>query len=76
MAFLYIINYSSNSDDMNAVFSYPTLYEKCLLSSRTGLAGIILYACPEHMVTNGVYITLPVSTYSCTLSMEKEIKED
>lgn len=47
-----------------------------LKSSRTGLAGIILHACYEHVVTNGVYITLPVSIYSCTLCMEKEIKED
>lgn len=47
-----------------------------LKSSRTGLAGIILYACSERVVTNGVYITLPVSTHSCTLCMEKEIKED
>lgn len=68
---------------MNAVCSYPTLYENVILSGKnllqschTGLAGILLYACPEHMVTNGVYITLPVSTYFCTLCMEKEIKED
>lgn len=66
---------------MNAVYSYPNLYEHfyCLtdyLQSRwTGLAGI-LYACSDHVVTNGVYITLTDIFLFLYPVYGKNIKED
>lgn len=54
---------------MNAVRSYPTVFQpmEFLLSSWTGLAGIVFYDCSDHVDTNDFYITLVDNFIFCSV---------